>query len=523
MGNCPAEVRPYLQSNVAKNTNSVSLNYTNQDFWSMKTRLVNFINERFGPTGTVLPNTFNDLVESSIAIMLIENWAFLADTLSFKMDQIVNELFIDTVTEVENAFRLAKLVGFTPQPPIAARSMWLATINNPLTTELVIDTPLAIDVVSENKNIRIELFQADANNNPIYEEPILIPTGSVSNQSIIGIEGTTRSDLLVGTGESAQTYQLSFFPVIFDSVRVKVDGVLWDRVDYFTDSQPRKEYRVEFDSAYNGYIIFGNNRAGLIPSNGSRIEVIYRQGGGTAGNIVTGFVKTQTQVAVPGLGFTVPVSLNNYTKGQFGYEGDGIEDIRRKLPLYLRTQNRAVSGEDYKIIADQFATPYHGQIGKATAVLRNHGCAGNVIDLYVLARNGTDGLEEASNELKVDLNDELNKKKMLTDFVCIRNGTIINTDVSIDIVLDKFYKKFESEIRENVNTKTTNFFALNNWEYGQALRDVDLIKTLSEIKEINSFDVAFVTADTDNSGSTVIADYYEIIRPDNITISFVYN
>ena len=315
MGNCPAEVRPYLQSNVAKNTNSVSLNYTNQDFWSMKTRLVNFINERFGPTGTVLPNTFNDLVESSIAIMLIENWAFLADTLSFKMDQIVNELFIDTVTEVENAFRLAKLVGFTPQPPIAARSMWLATINNPLTTELVIDTPLAIDVVSENKNIRIELFQADANNNPIYEEPILIPTGSVSNQSIIGIEGTTRSDLLVGTGESAQTYQLSFFPVIFDSVRVKVDGVLWDRVDYFTDSQPRKEYRVEFDSAYNGYIIFGNNRAGLIPSNGSRIEVIYRQGGGTAGNIVTGFVKTQTQVAVPGLGFTVPVSLNNYTKG----------------------------------------------------------------------------------------------------------------------------------------------------------------------------------------------------------------
>ena len=156
-------------------------------------------------------------------------------------------------------------------------------------------------------------------------------------------------------------------------------------------------------------------------------------------------------------------------------------------------------------------------------MLRNHGCAGNVIDLYVLARNGTDGLEEASNELKVDLNDELNKKKMLTDFVCIRNGTIINTDVSIDIVLDKFYKKFESEIRENVNTKTTNFFALNNWEYGQALRDVDLIKTLSEIKEINSFDVAFVTADTDNSGSTVIADYYEIIRPDNITISFVYN
>ena len=97
--NCPIEVSPYDQSGVIKNTNIFNLNYTNQDFYSMKTRLVDLINERFGPEGTVIPNTFNDFVESDLAIMLIENWAFLADTLSFKMDQIVNELFIDTVMQ----------------------------------------------------------------------------------------------------------------------------------------------------------------------------------------------------------------------------------------------------------------------------------------------------------------------------------------------------------------------------------------------------------------------------------------
>ena len=112
MSDCPVEIKPLSQSEEGKNSLTFNLNYTNQDFWSMKTRLVDFIKERFGSSGTELPNTFNDFVESSIAIMLIENWAFLADTLSFKMDQIVNEMFIDTVTEVENAFRLAKLVGF---------------------------------------------------------------------------------------------------------------------------------------------------------------------------------------------------------------------------------------------------------------------------------------------------------------------------------------------------------------------------------------------------------------------------
>jgi hypothetical protein len=144
------QVTPYDTSGLVKNPAIFSLNYTNQDFWSLKTRLINFIRERFGPTGSTLPNTFSDLVESSVAIMLIENWAFIGDTLSFKMDQIANELFLDTVTEVENAFRLSRLVGFEPQPPISARTMWVATINNPLTTDLVIPGGLPVDFVASS-------------------------------------------------------------------------------------------------------------------------------------------------------------------------------------------------------------------------------------------------------------------------------------------------------------------------------------------------------------------------------------
>jgi hypothetical protein len=45
----------------------------------MKTRLVEFIRQKYS-------TEFNDFVESSLAIMLIENMAFIADTLSFKMD-----------------------------------------------------------------------------------------------------------------------------------------------------------------------------------------------------------------------------------------------------------------------------------------------------------------------------------------------------------------------------------------------------------------------------------------------------
>lgn len=519
---CPTTVEPYAESGLIKTPNLVNLNYTNQDFWSLKSRLVNFINERFGPDGSEIPNTFSDLVESDLAIMLMEIYAFVGDTLSFKIDQMVNEMFIDTVTEVENAFRLSKLVGFKPQPPISARSLWLATLQNPQVTDLTIPTPVSIDVVSENTGITVELFPADSSNNPIFDQDIIIPAGQTENRSLVGLEGVTTQQEATGTGDVAQTIQLTLFPVIYDSIRVAIDGIQWEQVDYFTDSQPRREYRVEFDSQYNAFIIFGNNRAGIIPSSGSRIEITYRTGGGTRGNIVTGFVETQRQVVVPGLSFSVPISFVNVTKGEFGYDGDTIEDVRRKLPKFLRTQNRAVTGLDYKVLTDQFATAFHGQVGKSNAILRNHGCAGNIIDLYILARDGTEGLIKAGNELKVELTEMLNQKKMLTDYICIKDGKVLSVDVSIEATVDKFFRKFEQETRTRITEHVNSFFSINNWEYNKDLKDADLIKTLAPIESVQSYEIDFQTNDAENSGSLVTATFDEVIRPGTVDITFLY-
>jgi len=520
--NCPFEIKPYANSNTIKNEKILNLNYTNQDFWSMKTRLVQLIQERFGDNGTVLPNTFNDLVEGSIAIMLMENWAFIADTLSFKMDQMVNELFIDTVAEPDNAFRICQLVGFKPTPPIPASSRWTATINAPLSLDLTIDAPVSIDIATEDGLIGIELFPADSKNNPVFDQGIIIPSGMTVNSSIVGLEGRTFTDNFTGTGQTLQSVVTSKSPVIYDSISVRVDGILWERVDYFSDSQPRREYRVEFDSSYGAYIMFGNNRAGLSPAQGSQIEVRARTGGGTRGNIVTGYVEYQSQAQIFGISSNIPVTFKNYTKGDFGYNGDNIEDIRRKLPSYLRTQDRAVTGLDYKHLTDQFVTPYHGQIGKSTAALRNHGCAGNVVDIYILARDGSNGLQEANDSLKAELAEMLELKKMITDYICIKDGSVIESDVSIEVTLSRINKKFEQEIRTAIAGKVEDFFLLSNWEYGQELKDSDLIKALASVKQADGFDIVFTTDDPDNSGSAVRTKFFQIIRPGQVEIAFMY-
>lgn len=515
INNCPFNIEPFAKSELIKKPNVFNLNYTNQDFWSMKSRLIEFTKQRFA-------NQFTDFVESSMAIMLLENWAFVADTLSFKMDQIANEIFIDTVTEVDNAFRLCKLVGFNPNPPISAKSYWTASLTNPITTDLNIVTPVRLSVNGGGQSISVELFSADSEGNPNFDDDIIIPANSLVNASVVGLEGQTRTQIQSGSGARNQTIQSRFQSVIMDSARVIIDGVMWNKVDYFTESKPLKEYRIEYDSNYSAYFIFGNGVAGMIPPVGSQITLVYRTGGGVVGNLVSNSVQQSILLSVPGLGYQVPVFLNNYTKADFGYDGDTVEDIRRKLPTYLRTQNRAVTGLDYKTLTDQFATPYQGQIGKSVAVLRNHGCAANIIDLYILARKDADMLDVASDQLKKELYDYLESVKMITDYVCIKDGIIINVDVNISVVIDKFYRKFEDEYRTKILNKINSFFSIYRWEYGQSLRDSDIIKELSDMKELDRIDISFNTDLAAEATTIVTTKYFEIIRPDIIDLGFVY-
>lgn len=509
------ELTPYTLS-TGLNVNSLgAVDYTNQDYFSIKTRVRDLIKEKF-------PNDFNDFIESSLGIMLVEVLIFLTDLQNFKIDQVFNEMYTDTVTEIENLIRYARSLGFQPTPPLSARAGFSATIASVLTEDLVIPAGTTINVIASGQQINFELYPAGVDNNPTFNEDIVIPAGSITNTSIIGIEGQSVTQVGLGTGEVGQTVLLSRSPVLYDSVAVSVNGVLWNKVDYFSDDQPRKEFMVEFDSSYNATVVFGNNRAGQIPTASSQINVFYRIGGGTRGNIISGYVEEQRNIQSTGFDFSIPVTFRNYTRGEFGYNGDGIEDIRNKLPLFVRTQNRAVSGEDYKILAELFTTAYHGQVGKARAALRNSGGAGNIVDLYILARDGQFGLSLASDELKADLVDSLEPKKMITHFLCVKDGQILSVDINVDLIVDKMFRKNKDEIATKARNKVIEFFALSRWDYGQTLRDIDLIKYLSDIKEANKIDVSFATIDPNNSGAIVTTAFDEIIRPDTIEISFIF-
>jgi len=138
--------------------------------------------------------------------------------------------------------------------------------------------------------------------------------------------------------------------------------------------------------------------------------------------------------------------------------------------------------------------------------------------LYVLALSGNNDLESANDNLKTALLESLDTKKMLTHYLCVKDGVILPVDITLDVVADKYFKKFSLELQTRIQRQVNDFFLLSKWDFGQSLRDSDLIKSISGIKEITRADAHFET--TDQSGSLISARYFEVLRPDNIFINF---
>ena len=91
----------------------------------------------------------------------------------------------------------------------------------------------------------------------------------------------------------------------------------------------------------------------------------------------------------------------------------------------------------------------------------------------------------------------------------------------MDIFIDRLYRKFEDEIREKITRRLSDLFLLSNWDYGKVIRDSDVIKKLSDIKEPDHYEVSF-TNDMEAAASIIAPKFNEIIRPGIITLNFQY-
>lgn len=507
--------KPFYTGDVFKTPNLKNISYSSFDYYSVKDRVIEYIKKNF-------EEDFNDFTESDLGIMLIEIWAYMADMLSFKLDMVSNEMFLDTVSQRKNLVKLAKLVGYQIKGPQAATCRISVSIPSPYNFNVYIPSGYSIFVPSyDNLPLYFELYVADENWNPIKDEDIVIPAGSITNLSIIGVEGTSSIDTFTSDGSRHQSFSTNNNSVIENSIEVFVNNQKWTKVDFFTEQDNGLYYKVNFENDYTATIMFSDDIRGRIPPNGSQIVVNYRNGGGTRGNISVNKINQTANISSTQVPSALPISISNYTQGSGGVNLETIDEIKYNLPLWLKSQDRAVTGEDYTVLAENFYTPYNGSIGKSIATLRNSGCAGNIIDIYVLQKLSESELTTANSILKNKLKEFIESKKCLTDYIVIKDAAQVYQNIAINVKISSSFAKLQKDIEEKISEKMDEFFKLNKWYIGKSLNKQDLLKELNSISNDVSIDVVFLENNQNISSDNNIikVDFWKIIRPGIININ----
>src|SRR6056300_537856 len=104
--------------------------FQSYDFETLRKSFIDYIRLYY-------PESFNDYIESSEFIALLDVMAFMGQSLSFRNDLNTRENFIDTAERRDSVVRLADLVGYTPKRNSEAQGYLKVT--SVLTTENVKD------------------------------------------------------------------------------------------------------------------------------------------------------------------------------------------------------------------------------------------------------------------------------------------------------------------------------------------------------------------------------------------------
>ena len=107
-----------------------NINFAAFDYNTVKQSILDYIKLYF-------PETFNDFIESSEFIAIVETFAYLAELMAYRLDVTAHENFISTAQRKESVLRLAKFISYKASRPLPARG--LVKITSVATTETLID------------------------------------------------------------------------------------------------------------------------------------------------------------------------------------------------------------------------------------------------------------------------------------------------------------------------------------------------------------------------------------------------
>lgn len=240
------------------------------------------------------PETYNDYIESSEFVALLDVMAFMGQALAFRNDLNTRENFIDTAERRDSVIKLANLVSYSPKRNIAAQGLIKVTAIS--TTEAV------FDVNGVNLSNAVVLWNDPANAS-WQEQFNAILNASLVNSQRVGRPGNTATLLGVKT----------------DEYSISIPG----------DQTPVAPFRTEVDGTIMNFELVNVTSVGsnalyeLPPAPIGQFNIIYQNDGLGYGSINTGFFFYFKQGTITSVDFSFAEAIENNFQA---FSVEGIND-----------------------------------------------------------------------------------------------------------------------------------------------------------------------------------------------------
>ena len=188
--------------------------FTSYDFETLRNSMITYLK-------TYYPETFNDFLESSEYIALIDMIAFLGQSLAFRADLNARENFIDTAQRRDSILKLARMLSYNPQRNTGATGF--LKIDSVSTTEPLTDSD------GINLSNAVVHWNDLTNSNWMEQFTNIINASLVSNQAI-GKPGNSQSINNVKTDEYTISLNNNTLPIAGFSSTIQGSTVAFEAV-----------------------------------------------------------------------------------------------------------------------------------------------------------------------------------------------------------------------------------------------------------------------------------------------------
>ena len=224
--------------------------FQSYDFETLRKTFIDYIRLYY-------PESFNDYIESSEFIAILDVMAFMGQAGSFRNDLNTRENFIDTAERRDSVTRLAELVSYTPKRNTAAQGF--LKVQSISTTEGVIDfTGVNLSNITINWN--------DTTNPNWLEQFTVVVNAALSGSQRFGKPGNSQTLLGIDTEEYTLNLIAGFLPVVPFSQTVNGTNMTFEAVNATSLNQT---YLYEPAPAPSGplNLLYRNDKQGYASAN----------------------------------------------------------------------------------------------------------------------------------------------------------------------------------------------------------------------------------------------------------------